>query len=69
MEHDELMARLHQELDRLGGRARELWELLERGMRLRQIAAALGLSYDAVKRRRRKLIAHLRANLGGEERP
>jgi RNA polymerase sigma factor (sigma-70 family) len=66
MERDELMARLHQELDRLGGCARELWDLLVRGMRLRKIAAALDLSYDAAKRQRRKLIAHLRACLGGE---
>jgi RNA polymerase sigma factor (sigma-70 family) len=66
MERDELMARLQQELDRLGGRARELWDLLMRGMRLREIAAALDLSYDAVKRQRRKLIAHLRACLGDE---
>jgi RNA polymerase sigma factor (sigma-70 family) len=63
MEQDELMARLRQELDRLGGLARELWRLLVRGVRLREIAAALGLSYDAAKRQRRKLIAHLRACL------
>jgi len=66
MERDELMARLNQELDRLGGLARELWDLLVRGMRLREIAAALDLSYDAAKRQRRKLIAHLRACLGEE---
>jgi RNA polymerase sigma factor (sigma-70 family) len=66
VERDELIARLHQELDRLGGLARELWDLLTRGRRLREIAAALGLSYDAAKRLRRKLLAHLRACLGGE---
>jgi RNA polymerase sigma factor (sigma-70 family) len=66
MERDELMGRLHQELDRLGGRARELWDLQVRGMRLREIAAALNLSYDAAKRQRRELIAHLRACLGEE---
>jgi RNA polymerase sigma factor (sigma-70 family) len=66
MERDELMARLHQELDRLGGRARELWDLLVGGMRLREIAAALGLSYDAVKRQRRSLIAHLRSRVSEE---
>ena len=69
MEQDELMARLHQELDRLGGLARELWDLLVRGMRLREVAAALDLSYDAAKRQRRKLIAHLRGCLVKEERP
>ena len=57
------MARLHQELGRLGGLAGELWDLLVRGMRLREIAAALGLSYDAAKRQRRKLIARLRGRL------
>jgi RNA polymerase sigma factor (sigma-70 family) len=66
MERDELMARLHQELDRFGGRARELWDLLLRGMRLRETAAALNLSYDAVKRLRRKLISHLRVCLDKE---
>jgi RNA polymerase sigma factor (sigma-70 family) len=66
MERDELMARLQEELDRLGGAARGLWDLLARGVGLREVAAALGLSYDAAKRRRRKLIAHLRACLGTE---
>jgi DNA-binding CsgD family transcriptional regulator len=66
MERDELMARLHQELDRLGGRAHELWDLLVRGMRLREIAAALGLSYDAAKRQRRRLIAYLRSRVSEE---
>jgi RNA polymerase sigma factor (sigma-70 family) len=64
MERVELMARLHQELDRLEGLSRELWDLLAKGVRLRETAAALGLSYDAAKRQRRKLIAHLRACLG-----
>jgi RNA polymerase sigma factor (sigma-70 family) len=66
MERDELMARLHQELDRLGGRARGLWDLLVEGMRLREIAATLDMSYEAAKRQRRKLITHLRACLGQE---
>jgi RNA polymerase sigma factor (sigma-70 family) len=69
MERDELMAPLHQELDRVGGLARALWDLLVSGMRLREIAAALALSYDAAKRQRRKLIAHLSAFLGEESRP
>jgi RNA polymerase sigma factor (sigma-70 family) len=66
MERDELMGRLYEELDRLGGAARGLWDLLARGVGLREAAADLGLSYDAAKRRRRKLIAHLRACLGTE---
>jgi len=68
MEQDESMARLHQELDRLGGLAPELWDLLARGMRLHEIAAALDLSYEVVKRKRRKLIAHLRACMAEEKR-
>src|SRR5262249_10538653 len=63
---DESMARLHQELDRLGGLAPVMWDLLARGMRLHEIAAALDLSYEAAKRRRRKLIAHLRTCLAKE---
>jgi RNA polymerase sigma factor (sigma-70 family) len=65
-ERDEMMARLHQELERLGGLARDLGDLLLVGMRLREIAAALDLSYDTAKRLRRKVIAHLRARLGGD---
>jgi RNA polymerase sigma factor (sigma-70 family) len=66
LEQDESMARLHQELDRLGGLAPLMWDLLARGMRLHEIAAALDLSYEAAKRRRRKLIAHLRSCLAEE---
>ena len=66
MERDELMARLHGELAKVGGLSRDVWDLLARGVRLREIAAALGLSYDAAKRQRRKLIAYLRASLGEE---
>jgi RNA polymerase sigma factor (sigma-70 family) len=63
LERDELMARLHEELGQLGTRAQLLWELLARGLRVRDIATALDLSYYVVKRRRRKLIVHLRACL------
>jgi RNA polymerase sigma factor (sigma-70 family) len=66
MEQDELMTRLRQELDRLGGLVRRLWDLLVSGMRLREIAAALDMSYAAAKRHRRKLITHLKACLGKE---
>jgi RNA polymerase sigma factor (sigma-70 family) len=64
MEQGERMARLHQELDRLDGRARRMWDLLVSGKRLREIAAALDMSYDAAKRCRRKLITHLKTCLG-----
>jgi len=66
MEQDELMARLRQEVDRLGGLARKLWDLLVTGVGLREVALTLNLSYDVVKRQRRKLLAHLRACLGAE---
>jgi RNA polymerase sigma factor (sigma-70 family) len=63
-EEGELRARLLGELARLGGPAHGLWELLAGGASLREVARVLNLSYDAVKRRRRKLFAQLRASLG-----
>ena len=66
MEQGESMARLQQELDRLGGLAPQLWNLLVKGMRLQEIAETLDLSYEVAKRQRRRLIAHLRACLGQE---
>jgi hypothetical protein len=48
------------------GHVRRLRKLIVRVVRdYPEAAAALGLSYDAAKRQRRKLIAHLRACLGG----
>jgi FixJ family two-component response regulator len=46
-------------LERLEEKQRALWQELAAGKKLRQIACEQGLSYDAVKRRRRKLLAHL----------
>jgi RNA polymerase sigma factor (sigma-70 family) len=69
LEQDELLARLRQELQRLSGPARGLSELLLGGMRLREIAVVLGMSYEAAKRLRRKLFARLRARLGPMNRP
>jgi RNA polymerase sigma factor (sigma-70 family) len=65
-EERELGACLDREVGGLGGPARGLWDLLVKGMRLRKIAAALNISYEAAKRLRRKLITHLRACLGQE---
>src|SRR5262245_9155328 len=64
MEEAEVQSRLRQELAALGAADRGLWDLLAAGTPLRQVAAARGISYDAVKRHRRKLLAHLRASLG-----
>jgi RNA polymerase sigma factor (sigma-70 family) len=63
-EEDELRAHLLGELARLDGPTRRLWGLLAEGAPLREVARVLNLSCDAVKRRRRKLFAHLRASLG-----
>ena len=68
-EEDEAQARLRQELGRLGAADRELWDLLAEGIRLRQVAAALGISYDVAKRRRRNLLARLKLALTGEPPP
>jgi len=68
-EEDEALARLRQELGRLGAADRELWDLLAEGIRLRQVAAALGISYDVAKRRRRNLLARLKLALTGEPPP
>jgi RNA polymerase sigma factor (sigma-70 family) len=68
-EEGELRACLHRELGRLGEDDRELWDLLAAGTPLRKVAAALGISYDAAKRRRRKLLAWLRGSLAGQSPP
>jgi RNA polymerase sigma factor (sigma-70 family) len=58
-------ARLGRELAGLGEADRELWDRLAAGMPLRQVAAAFGISYDAAKRRRRKLLTRLKTSLAG----
>ena len=60
-EAGEFQDRLHREVGRLGEADRRVWDLLTQGVRLRKIASALNLSYDAVKRCRRRLIARLRS--------
>lgn len=59
----ESVNRLHQTLARLDGESGQLWHLLAEGTSLRQIAAELKISYDSVKRRRRKLIDQLKGQL------
>jgi RNA polymerase sigma factor (sigma-70 family) len=62
-EERELRARVREELGQLGEAARQLWELMVEGVPLRMIAVELNVSYDQVKRARRKLFAHLRSSL------
>jgi RNA polymerase sigma factor (sigma-70 family) len=58
-ERGEEQAWLERALRRLDGDARSLWERLAAGTPLRAVARDLGLSYDAAKRARRRLLAAL----------
>jgi RNA polymerase sigma factor (sigma-70 family) len=63
------MARLHRILDRLGDTMRRLWQELANGKKLTHIAREQGVSYDRMKRQRRRLLAQLAAqlrNVGGD---
>jgi RNA polymerase sigma factor (sigma-70 family) len=62
-EEKESINRLHQTLSSLDNESGRLWQLLAEGTSLRQIAATLDVSYDSVKRRRRKLIDQLKNQL------
>jgi RNA polymerase sigma factor (sigma-70 family) len=57
--HQEDRRRLQELLDCLDGEMRALWQELASGKKLRQISDEWGLSYDAVKRQRRKLLTHI----------
>jgi len=59
----EAMARLQHALEGLDEALRGLWRELADGKRLRQIAREQGVSYDRVKRQRRRLLAQLAAQL------
>jgi DNA-binding CsgD family transcriptional regulator len=59
----EAMARLHQALAGLDDALRRLWRELANGKKLRQIAREQGVSYDRVKRQRRRLLGQLTAQL------
>jgi RNA polymerase sigma factor (sigma-70 family) len=61
----EEQASLEQALGRLEEGARRLWERLAAGTPLRAVARELGLSYDAAKRARRRLLTALAAQVGG----
>jgi RNA polymerase sigma factor (sigma-70 family) len=62
-EERELRSRLREELGLLGNAARRLWDLMAEGVPLRTIAVDLNVSYDQVKRARRRLLAHLRSSM------
>jgi RNA polymerase sigma factor (sigma-70 family) len=59
----ESINRLQSTLIGLDSESAGLWQLLAEGCNLREIAARMGTSYDAAKRRRRKLIEHLKLKL------
>ena len=59
----EAMARLQHALEGLDEELRRLWRELASGKKLRQIAREQGVSYDRVKRQRRRLLGQLAAQL------
>jgi RNA polymerase sigma factor (sigma-70 family) len=63
----ELLARLHETLASLDTDNRQLWQMLADGVSLREVASELSISYDAVKRRRRKLLGQLKSRLNASE--
>jgi RNA polymerase sigma factor (sigma-70 family) len=62
-EEKESINRLHRTLSSLDNESCRLWQLLAEGTSLRQIAVSLDVSYDSIKRRRRKLIEQLKTQL------
>jgi RNA polymerase sigma factor (sigma-70 family) len=68
-EAQESIRRLQRTLTSLDEESARLWQLLADGNNLRQIATQLGMSYDAAKRRRRKLLDHLKLRLNSAQEP
>jgi RNA polymerase sigma factor (sigma-70 family) len=62
-ETQEAIQRLQAAVAELDEESQQIWQRLCEGNSLRETAAQLGLSYDAAKRRRRKLIATLKLHL------
>jgi RNA polymerase sigma factor (sigma-70 family) len=62
-EENESMSQLQETLSNLDADSARLWRLLAEGSSLRAIAAELEISYDSVKRRRRKLMDQLKKHL------
>ena len=62
-ESQESISRLHAAIAQLDSESCRMWELLSEGNSLREIAEELVISYDAAKRRRRKLINLLKKRL------
>jgi RNA polymerase sigma factor (sigma-70 family) len=59
----ESINRLQSTLVGLDSESADMWQLLTEGCNVREIAARMGTSYDSAKRRRRKLIEHLKIKL------
>lgn len=62
-EAEEAAKALQAAIEQLDDQARQIWLRLCEGVGLREIAGELGISYDAAKRRRRKLLAELKSRL------
>ena len=62
-ESHELTDDLNWALSQLGEDSRVLWHLLSLGIRLAAIGEHLGISYEAVRRRKRRLFVELKSNL------
>ncbi len=62
-EAEEAVKQLRAAVAELDSESQEIWQRLCDGASLREVAAEMGLSYDALKRRRRKLIASLKLHL------
>jgi FixJ family two-component response regulator len=61
----ELAEAIQRILEKLDGRRRKLWDLMATGMRLREVANELAISYETAKRERRKLLHWFRIHLRG----
>ena len=63
VETEETARWLQSAVAELDDECQQIWRRLCEGVNLREIAAELGMSYDAAKRRRRKLIEKLKFHL------
>ena len=62
-EAQESQTRLYAAIAQMDSESCRIWELMAEGSSLREISTELGISYDAVKRRRRKILNHLKTCL------
>jgi RNA polymerase sigma factor (sigma-70 family) len=59
----EATEQLERAISQLDEPSQQIWNLLRAGVSLHSIAQELGISYEAVRRRRRRMIADIRSNL------